>query len=196
MARSWSASARRGRSLAARRAAEAPAAAGADHARRDHERDLRAGGGPAVDDLIARFRALLAFRDKPLSVAKMNVLRSGSEPPKSFLKLRIPSTPRSSPRSNAPARPAPGGARRHPGDAAAVPPRRRTPRSRRRDPRPRDHPADPGPRANRGGRRLDVRASRATRRSSSGCGPSSRRAARTTSTPCSTRRFAFARPSR
>lgn len=47
-------------------------------------------GGGAVDNLVARFRALLAFRDKPLSVARMNVLRPGSEPPKSFLKLRDP----------------------------------------------------------------------------------------------------------
>jgi cytochrome P450 len=44
----------------------------------------------SVDAVAGPFRALLAFRDKPISVARMNLLKPGSEPPKPFVKLREP----------------------------------------------------------------------------------------------------------
>jgi cytochrome P450 len=47
-------------------------------------------GDGALDTLGVRFKELLGFRDKPISVARLNVMRPGSGPPKSLLKLREP----------------------------------------------------------------------------------------------------------
>ena len=44
----------------------------------------------SVDALAARFKELLTLRDKPIAVARMNMLRRGSEPPKALLRLREP----------------------------------------------------------------------------------------------------------
>ncbi len=44
----------------------------------------------SVDALAARFKELLTLRDKPIAVARMNMLRRGSEPPKALLRLRDP----------------------------------------------------------------------------------------------------------
>lgn len=46
--------------------------------------------GASVDALDAQFSEMLAYRDKPIAVAMMNVTRPGSDPPKSFLRLRDP----------------------------------------------------------------------------------------------------------
>ena len=78
MARSWSASARRRCNLAAWPAAEAPAAAGGITL--GVIKSLGPDTDGSVDALAARFKDLLAFRDKPLSVARMNLLRPAPSP--------------------------------------------------------------------------------------------------------------------
>ena len=44
----------------------------------------------SVDALAVRFKELLTLRDKPIAVARMNMLRRGSEPPKALTRLREP----------------------------------------------------------------------------------------------------------